>query len=74
MMRRSLGYRLASLSLAALLATAALPAGACAQAPGVDSFARPPKSPIETWERIDYLVRVGQPAQAVPFLRAFTAS
>ncbi len=54
------------------LMTAVLPATSRAQAPGVESFARPPKTPAEMWERVDYLVRVGQAAQAVPFLRQFT--
>ena len=72
MIRRALGHSLAFLALVA--PAAALPAAARAQAPGVESFARPPQTPAETWERIDYLVRVGQPAQAVPFLKQFTAA
>ena len=71
MMRRILGH---SLALLALVAPAGLPAAARAQAPGVESFARPPQTPAETWERIDYLIRVGQPAQAAPFLRQFAAA
>ena len=53
------------------LMPALLPATSRAQAPGVESFARPPKTPAEMWERVDYHVRVGQAAQAVPFLRQF---
>ena len=62
-----------ALAAAACLVLLPLPLGH-AQAPGVESFARPPQTPAETWERIDYLVRVGQPAQAVPFLKQFAAS
>ncbi|HEY2156912.1 MAG TPA: hypothetical protein VGH33_14875, partial [Isosphaeraceae bacterium] len=50
------------------------PIATLAQAPGAESFTRAPKTPQEMWERVDYLVRVGQAAQAVPFLKQFIES
>ena len=38
------------------------------------SFARQPTTPLETWEVVDYLVRVGQPEQAAPYLKRFLDS
>jgi HEAT repeat protein len=40
-------------------------------APGPESFARNPQTPLELWDAIDYLVRVGQPERALPYLNAF---
>ena len=47
---------------------------AVAQVPGPESFTRPPSNPVETWERVDYLVRTGQARAAVPFLKQFEAA
>ena len=47
---------------------------AFAQAPGPESFAQEPKSPIELWSAIDYLVRTGQSKKAVPYLDRFIKS
>jgi hypothetical protein len=44
---------------------------ASAQVAGPETFAKEPKTPLELWDAADYLVRTGQPAQAVPYLRAF---
>ena len=35
------------------------------------SFGREPVTPLETWEVVDYLVRIGQPDQAGPYLKRF---
>src|ERR1051326_7501989 len=61
------------LAVAATFASALFSAqpSAVAQAPGPESFARNPKTPLELWDAIDYLVRVGQASQAVPYLEAF---
>lgn len=48
-----------------------LAAPARGQAPGPETFAKPPQTPMELWDAVDYLVRTGQPAQAVPYLNAF---
>jgi HEAT repeat protein len=44
---------------------------ALAQVPGRDAFAREPKTPLETWEVASYLIRIGQPAQAAPYIKKF---
>lgn len=41
------------------------------QGPAGGAFAREPRTPVETWEVIDYLLKVGQPEQAVPYLKRF---
>jgi len=65
-----------SLATACLAACAALglPVPAQAQAPGPESFAKKPETPLELWDAVDYLVRVGQADQAVPYLNAFLKS
>jgi HEAT repeat protein len=42
--------------------------------PGAESFARPPETPIELWDAVDYLVRAGHADQAVPYLDRFLKS
>jgi HEAT repeat protein len=61
---------------AAYLATLmiGLVATARAQAPGPESFAKPPQTPMELWDAVDYLVRVGQADEAAPYLEAFVRS
>src|SRR5688572_9980463 len=44
------------------------------RAPGPESFAKAPTTPLELWGAADYLIRVGQPEQAAPYLRAFIRS
>jgi hypothetical protein len=39
-----------------------------AQAPGPELFAREPRTPVESWEAADYLIRTGQAEKAVPYL------
>ncbi len=41
------------------------------QVSGARIYAPDPKTPLEFWDAADYLVRTGQPAQAVPYLNAF---
>ena len=36
--------------------------------PGPEVFAKTPKTPLELWDAVDYLVRTGQVRQAVPYL------
>ncbi len=45
-----------------------------AQAPGVELFAKEPKTPLELWDAIDYLLRSGQVKKALPFLDKFQKS
>jgi CheY-like chemotaxis protein len=44
-----------------------------AQVPARDAFAREPKTPLETWEIASYLIRIGQPDQAAPYVKKFLA-
>jgi len=44
------------------------------QPPLPPSFSRQPTTPLETWELADYLIRVGQPEQAAPFVKRFLDS
>jgi HEAT repeat protein len=45
-----------------------------AQPPGPESFAKDPKTPMELWDAIDYLVRTGQAKTAVPYITKFMKS
>jgi HEAT repeat protein len=45
-----------------------------AQVPARDAFAREPKTPLETWEIASYLIRIGQPDQAAPYIKKFLDS
>ncbi len=44
------------------------------QVPGPEIFDKEPTTPLELWDAADYLVRTGQTAQAVPYLKKFMAS
>ena len=35
------------------------------------SFARQPTTPLETWDVVNYLIRIGQPEQAAPYVKRF---
>ena len=48
-----------------------VPATVLAQVPGPEIFARPPVTPLELWDAIDYLVRTGQAPKAVPYIKTF---
>jgi HEAT repeats len=45
-----------------------------AQVPGPELFAKDPKTPIELWDAIDYLIRTNQVKKAVPYLDKFVKS
>ncbi len=64
-----------SLGLVLLLAASSIvasPRGVALGQVGVkDAFAGDPKTPVETWERVDYLIRIGQPDLAAPFVKKF---
>lgn len=44
---------------------------ASAQGPAGGAFAREPRTPSETWAIVDYLIKVGQPGQAAPYVKRF---
>ena len=65
------------LALAAVLGATIVPGWhpvAFAQAPGPELFAKDPKTPLELWDAIDYLVRTGQAKKAVPYINKFMKS
>jgi HEAT repeat protein len=41
------------------------------QAPGPELFAKEPRTPLELWDAVDYLVRTDQAKKAVPYLDKF---
>lgn len=45
-----------------------------AQVPGPELFAKEPRTPLELWEAVDYLVRTNQAKKAVPYLDKFVKS
>ena len=59
--------------LGATLALASVPA-TFGQVPGPEIFDKVPTTPLELWDAADYLVRTGQPGQAVPYLNQFLKS
>jgi hypothetical protein len=46
----------------------------CAQVPGPELFAKEPRTPLELWDAIDYLLRTNQAKKALPFLDKFVKS
>ncbi len=42
--------------------------------PGPEMFAKEPKTPIELWDAVDYLIRTGQAPKALPYLDKFQRS
>ena len=63
-----------TLGLASALASAPLAPACLAQFPARDAFSREPKTALESWEVADYLIRIGQPAQAAPYVKRFLDS
>src|ERR1700677_3073549 len=66
---QTVGLRALSLILA-LLATA-VGTTASAQAPGPELFAKEPRTPLELWDAIDYLLRTNQGKKALPYIDKF---
>src|SRR5262249_53864468 len=44
------------------------------QAPGPELFAKEPRTPMELWEAIDYLLRTDQAKKALPYIDRFVKS
>ncbi len=59
------------LLLLALAGLSMIVPSAYSQAPGPETFAKPPQTPMEYWDAADYLVRTGQARLAVPYINAF---
>lgn len=64
-------FAVGAATLAVALGGGFVPPSVRAQAPGAELFAKPPQTPLEYWDAVDYLVRTGQPGQAAPYLQAF---
>jgi hypothetical protein len=45
-----------------------------AQAPGPELFAKEPRTPLELWDAVDYLLRTNQGKKAVPYIDRFIKS
>lgn len=45
-----------------------------AQAPGPELFAREPRTPLELWDAIDYLLRTNQAKKSLPYIDKFIKS
>jgi hypothetical protein len=69
---QAIGFRALSLILA-LVATG-FGITAFAQPPGPELFAKDPRTPMELWDAIDYLLRTNQGNKALPFLDKFIKS
>jgi hypothetical protein len=48
--------------------------GALAQAPGPELFAKEPRTSLEIWDAIDYLLRTKQATKALPYINRFMQS
>jgi HEAT repeat protein/CheY-like chemotaxis protein len=70
MLIRSRTAQILGLTLALAVGPTAL---AQVQTPGLSDFYRAPTTPLETWEVVSYLIRIGQPGQAVPYIKKFIA-
>lgn len=82
-MRLDRSYRLAAIaqgcqtmSLVALTLTVAIAAPgpgsiALAQAPGPELFAKEPRTSLELWDAVDYLLRTNQAKKALPYIDKF---
>ena len=42
-----------------------------AQPPGPELFAKEPRTPLELWDAVDYLLRTNQPKKALPYIDRF---
>ncbi len=75
MISRSRTTRVFPVGLALVLAASPFVGGpsgvAQAQIPVKDVFAHEPTTPLETWEVVTYLLRVGQPELAAPYVKKF---
>ena len=47
---------------------------ALAQAPGPELFAKEPRTPLELWDAVDYLLRTNQAKKALPYIDRFMKS
>ena len=65
---------LAALTLTLALITPGLGGMALAQVPGPELFAKEPRTPLELWDAVDYLLRTNQAKKALPYIDRFMKS
>ncbi len=65
---------LAALTLTLALIAPGLGSVALAQVPGPELFAKEPRTPLELWDAVDYLLRTNQPKKALPYIDRFMKS
>jgi hypothetical protein len=70
--RQAIG--LAALTMTVALIAPGLGSRALAQVPGPELFAKEPRTPLELWDAVDYLLRSNQAQKALPYLDRFTKS
>ena len=63
-----------ALSLGLVLIGHTTGAVAPAQAPGPELFAKEPRTPLELWDAVDYLLRTNQAKKALPYIDRFIKS
>ena len=65
---------LATLTLTLALIAPGFGSTALAQVPGPELFAGEPRTPIELWDAVDYLLRTNQAKKALPYVDRFVKS
>jgi HEAT repeat protein len=65
---------LAALTLTLALIAPGLGSRALAQVPGPELFAKEPRTPLELWDAVDYLLRSNQAQKALPYIDRFMKS
>jgi hypothetical protein len=65
---------LAALTLTLVLIAPAFRSVSLAQAPGPELFAKEPRTALELWDAVDYLLRTNQPKTALPYIDRFMKS
>jgi hypothetical protein len=75
MISRPRSTRIRTLGLALILAASPFLQGsngvALAQIPARDAFSHEPTTPLESWELASYLIKIGQPELAAPYVKKF---
>ena len=66
---RTMGLAAVTLTLAMIVPQPGLPV--MAQAPGPELFAKEPRTPLELWDAVDYLLRTNQAKKALPYIDKF---
>ena len=65
---------LVTLTLTLALTAPGISSRALAQVPGPELFAKEPRTPLELWDAVDYLLRTNQAKNALPYIDRFMKS